>query len=191
MLNLYFRKRKRISYAVSVIFVKILIMDALTVFFIISMVVFIIGSFFILFRSKKNKEPQVEASSLSKQLQLQAYERLTLLIDRIALPNLISRLNQPELSAKEMQLLLIHSIKQEFDYNITQQIYVSAAAWNAVKNLKDQTMLVINQFGSTLPNEASGADLNKLLLEYLMNDKRGNHHELVSEAISFEARKLL
>ena len=166
-------------------------MDALTVFFIISMVVFIIGSFFILFRSKKNKEPQVEASSLSKQLQLQAYERLTLLIDRIALPNLISRLNQPELSAKEMQLLLIHSIKQEFDYNITQQIYVSAAAWNAVKNLKDQTMLVINQFGSTLPNEASGADLNKLLLEYLMNDKRGNHHELVSEAISFEARKLL
>ena len=191
MLNLYFRKRKRISYAVSVIFVKILIMDALTVFFIISMVVFIIGSFFILFRSKKNKEPQVEASSLSKQLQLQAYERLTLLIDRIALPNLISRLNQPELSAKEMQLLLIHSIKQEFDYNITQQIYVSASAWNAVKNLKDQTMLVINQFGSTLPNEASGADLNKLLLEYLMNDKRGNHHELVSEAISFEARKLL
>ena len=166
-------------------------MDALTVFFIISMVVFIIGSFFILFRSKKNKEPQVEASSLSKQLQLQAYERLTLLIDRIALPNLISRLNQPELSAKEMQLLLIHSIKQEFDYNITQQIYVSASAWNAVKNLKDQTMLVINQFGSTLPNEASGADLNKLLLEYLMNDKRGNHHELVSEAISFEARKLL
>ena len=151
MLNLYFRKRKRISYAVSVIFVKILIMDALTVFFIISMVVFIIGSFFILFRSKKNKEPQVEASSLSKQLQLQAYERLTLLIDRIALPNLISRLNQPELSAKEMQLLLIHSIKQEFDYNITQQIYVSASAWNAVKNLKDQTMLVINQFGSTLP----------------------------------------
>ena len=86
---------------------------------------------------------------------------------------------------------MIHSIKQEFDYNITQQIYVSAAAWNAVKNLKDQTMLVINQFGSTLPNEASGADLNKLLLEYLMNDKRGNHHELVSEAISFEARKLL
>jgi hypothetical protein len=166
-------------------------MDALTVLFIISMLIFTIGSFFILFRKNKKKEETTPTSSLSKQMQLQAYERLTLLVDRIAMHNLIARLNQPELSARELQMLLIQSIKQEFDYNITQQIYVSAEAWNAVKNLKDQTMLVINQLGSTLPIEASAADLNKLLLEYLMNDKRGNHHELVSEAISYEARKLL
>lgn len=169
-------------------------MDALSILFIVSMVVFIIGSFYVLSgRSKKTdkKEFSENASSLSHQMQLQAYERLTLLVDRIALPNLISRLNQSELSAKEMQLLLIQTIKQEFDYNITQQIYVSAAAWNAVKNLKDQTMLIINQFASTLSQEATSADLNKLLLEYLMNDKKANLHELVSEAISYEARKLL
>ena len=124
-------------------------------------------------------------------MQLQAYERLTLLVDRIALPNLISRMNQSGISAREMQMLLIQTIKQEFDYNITQQIYVSAAAWNAVKSLKEQTMLIINQYASTLPQEATGADLNKLLLEYLMNDPKGNLHELVSEAISYEARKLL
>lgn len=169
-------------------------MDALTVLFIVSMVVFIIGSFFVLWgkNKKTDKKPSTEnTSSLSHQMQLQAYERLTLLVDRIALPNLISRLNKSGLTAKEMQLLLIQTIKQEFDYNITQQIYVSAAAWNAVKNLKDQTMLVINQFASTLPQDATSADLNKLLLEYLMNDTKGNLHELVSEAISYEARKLL
>ncbi len=169
-------------------------MDALTILFIVSMVVFIIGSFYVLSgRSKKTdkKEPSENATSVSRQMQLQAYERLTLLVDRIALPNLISRLNQSDLSAKEMQLLLVQTIKQEFDYNITQQIYVSAAAWNAAKNLKEQTMLVINQFASTLPQEATSADLNKLLLEYLMNDKKANLHELVSEAISYEARKLL
>ncbi len=169
-------------------------MDALTILFIVSMVVFIIGSFYVLSgRSKKTdkKEPSENATSVSHQMQLQAYERLTLLVDRIALPNLISRLNQSDLSAKEMQLLLVQTIKQEFDYNITQQIYVSAAAWNAAKNLKEQTMLVINQFASTLPQEATSADLNKLLLEYLMNDKKANLHELVSEAISYEARKLL
>lgn len=169
-------------------------MDALTVLFIVSMVVFIIGSFFVLWGKNKKTDKNLStenASSLSHQMQLQAYERLTLLVDRIALPNLISRLNKSGLTAKEMQLLLIQTIKQEFDYNITQQIYVSAAAWNAVKNLKDQTMLVINQFASTLPQEATSADLNKLLLEYLMNDTKGNLHELVSEAISYEARKLL
>ena len=34
-----------------------------------------------------------------RRLQLQAYERLVLLAERIALPNLISRLNQPGISA--------------------------------------------------------------------------------------------
>ncbi len=169
-------------------------MDTLSIFFTVSIVIFTIGSFFILFKwNKKNKtkETPEKISSLSHQMQLQAYERLTLLVDRVALPNLISRMNQSGLSAKEMQLLLIQTIKQEFDYNITQQIYVSAEAWNAVKNLKEQTMLIINQFSSTLPQEATGADLNKLLLEYLMNDEKGNLHELVGEAISYEARKLL
>ena len=169
-------------------------MDTLSIFFTVSIVIFTIGSFFILFKwNKKNKTKKTpeKISSLSHQMQLQAYERLTLLVDRIALPNLISRMNQSGLSAKEMQLLLIQTIKQEFDYNITQQIYVSAEAWNAVKNLKEQTMLIINQFSSTLPQEATGADLNKLLLEYLMNDEKGNLHELVGEAISYEARKLL
>ena len=169
-------------------------MDNLSIFFTVSIVIFTIGSFFILFKwNKKNikKESNEKPSSLSHQMQLQAYERLTLLVDRIALPNLISRVNQSGITAKEMQLLLIQTIKQEFDYNITQQIYVSAEAWNAVKNLKEQTMLTINQFASTLPQEATGADLNKLLLEYLMNDSKGNLHELVSNAISYEARKLL
>lgn len=169
-------------------------MDALTILFIVSMVIFTIGSFLVLFRwNKQNKKAKTSenTSSLSHQMQWQAYERLTLLVDRIALPNLISRMNKNGLNAKEMQLLLIQTIKQEFEYNITQQIYVSAAAWNAAKNLKNQNMLIINQFASALPPNATASDLNKLLLEYLMNDKRGNHDELVSEAISYEARKLL
>lgn len=132
-----------------------------------------------------------ESSPATTQMQLAAYERLILLVDRIALPNLISRLNQPGATAKEMQLALIQNIRQEFDYNITQQVYVSADAWNAVKNLKEQNMLVINQFGATLPAAATGLDLNKFLLEYLMNDRKGTLHEIVSEVLSYEAKKLL
>jgi len=124
-------------------------------------------------------------------MQLQAYERLILLTDRIALPNLISRLNQPGAPAKEMQQILISNIKEEFNYNISQQIYVSADAWTAVKTLKDQNMLIINQFANALPAEASGLDLNKLLLEYSMNDKKGVVHEMVSEVLSYEAKKIM
>ena len=140
--------------------------------------------------SKQSKAP-VNNDNATSAMQLQAYERLILLTDRIALPNLISRMNQPGASAKEMQQILIHSIKEEFNYNISQQIYVSADAWTAVKTLKDQNMLIINQFANALPQEATSLDLNKLLLEYAMNDKKGAVHEMVSEVLSFEAKKVM
>ncbi len=127
----------------------------------------------------------------TRALRLQAYERLTLLVDRIALPNLISRVNQVGINAKDMQLLLTHNIREEFDHNITQQIYVSTDAWAAVKNLKEQNMLVVNQLATALPPNATGLDLNKLLLEFLLTDKKGQMHEVVSEVLSYEAKKLL
>lgn len=143
--------------------------------------------------TNRSKEPENKetATDATRQMQLAAYERLILLVDRISLPNLISRLNQPGATAKEMQHLLVQSIKQEYEYNISQQIYVSADAWSAIKNLKEQNILVINQFANTLPPHATGLDLNKFLLEYLMNDKKGALHEVVSEVLSYEAKKLL
>jgi hypothetical protein len=127
----------------------------------------------------------------ARQLQLQAYERLILLTDRIALPNIIQRMNQPDISAREMQGLLIHSIRQEFEHNITQQIYVSAEAWDAVRNYKEQNVLIINQIASYLPPEASGLDLNKHLLELLMQSPKASLQNIVSDALSFEAKKLM
>ena len=129
----------------------------------------------------------------SRQMQLQAYERLILLIDRIAIPNLIQRVNQGAggLSARDMQSLLTHSIRQEFEHNITQQIYVSPEAWDAVRNFKEQNLLIINQVGSFLPGEASGNDLNRQLLDLLVQNPKASLQNVVSEALSYEAKKLL
>jgi hypothetical protein len=52
-------------------------------------------------------------------------------------------------------------------------------------------MLIINQLANTLPPNASGLDLNKMLLEYLMSDKKGALHEVVSEVLSYEAKNLI
>ena len=142
-------------------------------------------------RKTAKDERSYATDQATRTLQLQAYERLTLLVDRIALHNLISRVNKSGISAREMQTLLTHSLREEFDYNITQQIYVTPQAWNAVKNLKEQNMLVVNQLANALPPNATSLDLNKLILEYLMNDKKGQLHEVVSEVLSYEAKKLL
>lgn len=124
-------------------------------------------------------------------LKLQAYERLILLADRISLPNLVSRCNQPGLNVREMQNLLVQTVRQEFDHNITQQIYVSPEAWDAVRNLKEQNLLIINQVSSFLPETATGQDLNKSLLEMVMQNPKASLHHIVSDALSYEAKKVL
>lgn len=168
-------------------------MDTSSVIFIVVVSVLVTASimYIILTRMKLvgDSNPAKETPDIA--MQLQAYERLIILVDRMALPHLISRMNQPHATAREMQLLLTQNIRSEFDYNITQQIYVSPDAWSAVKNLKEQNLLIINQLANVLPPQATGLDLNKLLLEFLMNDKKGTLHEVVSEALSYEAKKLM
>ncbi len=122
-------------------------------------------------------------------LQLQAYERMALLVDRINLQNLISRVYQPGLGATDMQVGLIHTIKAEFDHNVTQQIYVSPLAWEAVKTLKEQTITIINQVASQLPAEASAMDLNKQILEVFLQAET-SPAEMTAQIVNAEARKL-
>ncbi|MEP7259326.1 MAG: hypothetical protein ABI687_13080 [Flavitalea sp.] len=132
-----------------------------------------------------------EQQSNSMQLQLQAYERLILLTERIALPNLISRTNQPGVGGKDMQLMLTHSIRTEFDHNVTQQLYVTSEAWEAVRNLKEQNIHIVNQVASFLPPDVSGTELNKQLLEMIAQNPKVSLHNVVAEVLSYEAKKLM
>lgn len=167
-------------------------MDVNMISLIISTVALLIalGTFF--FWNAERKKPKADESSFNaRPLQLQAYERLTMLAERIALPNLISRVNTGGMSSKEMQLLLLESIKQEYDYNATQQIYVSPVAWKAIMNLKDQNMLIINQVAASIPPDGTGTDLNRRILEFAMSQPKGDLHTIVLEALNYEAKKLM
>jgi hypothetical protein len=163
----------------------------------ISIAVLLAGSLAYLFWKQRKEAKLAENQKQqtpginTKQLQLQAYERLILLTDRIALPNLINRLNQQGLSATEMQILLMQATKQEFEHNITQQIYVSPEAWDALRNFKEQNLLLINQVASFLPQDATGMDLNKSLLEVLIQNPKASLQNIVSDALSYEAKKLM
>jgi hypothetical protein len=167
-------------------------MDNITLSFILSAAAILIGlaNFYVMSiygKSEKKEIPSIKTLPL----QLQAYERLVVFAERIALPNLISRLNQPGLSAREMQLLLLGTIKQEFEYNSSQQIYVSPVAWQAVNKLKEQNMLIINQVAQILPEGANGTDLNKKIMEVIIAQDKNALHNIVLNALNFEARKLM
>ena len=137
------------------------------------------------FGERKENDPE------TLKLRLQAYERITLLTERISLQNLLSRINNSGLSCRQMQISLIDSIKQEYEYNLSQQIYVSPEVWRAVNNLKEQNIYVVNQLASTLPVHATAMDLNKHIIDYLINNPNASLHNVVLEAINFEAKKLM
>jgi hypothetical protein len=140
---------------------------------------------------KKGLEEHKTNDPETLRLRLQAYERITLLTERIALQNLLSRNTNSGLTFRQMQMTLIDAIKQEYEYNMSQQIYVSPEVWRAVNNLKEQNIYIINQLAATLPAQASGMDLNKHIIDYLINNSNASLHNIVLEAINFEAKKLM
>ncbi|HUR66191.1 MAG TPA: hypothetical protein VMZ03_07550 [Chitinophagaceae bacterium] len=167
-------------------------MDTATVSLIVAVLAFLLALASFLKRpSTKKEEPVKPGLQNAAHLQLQAYERLVLLAERIALPNLISRLNQPGISAYEMKIILTENIKHEFEYNSTQQLYVSPVSWDSVRNLKEQNIMIVNQVSGSLPPSASAADLNKKILELILSQPNGALHEMVLQTLNFEAKKLM
>ena len=129
-------------------------------------------------------------------LKLQAYERLILLANRIAIPHLVSRLQQDgksssSLSSTDQQVLLVATIKEEFEHNVTQQLYVSKTAWEAVTNFKEKNILLIHQAAATLPVGSNAGELNRLLISFLGTDPAGDMHQLVTEVLSVEVKQIL
>jgi hypothetical protein len=157
---------------------------------------------FYYFREKKELEgaaqarpvemsPVPSASRETLPLRLQAYERLVLLTDRIALQNLVTRIPAGEMSARQYQALLVEQIRAECDHNITQQIYVEPATWDAVMKLREQNIFIVNRLASTLPEDARGTELSRYIVELLNADPDASLHDKVRQALHFEARKLM
>ena len=104
-------------------------------------------------------------------IKLQAYERLTLFLDRISPDNLVVRLSKAGQSSNQLRHELIQTITSEFNHNISQQIYVSNDCWNMIKAVKEQIIGIVEVCYQECGSGASGPDLGKLVLTKLMNEK--------------------
>lgn len=97
-------------------------------------------------------------------LRLQAYERVVLFIERINPANMLVRMNNPDYSAAELYMLIVAELRNEYQHNITQQIYVSPATWAIVKRLKDETLGLVNNAIKDLPEAATGLEFSRAVL---------------------------
>lgn len=105
-----------------------------------------------------------EALKVTLPIRLQAYERLTLLCERASIPNTLLRIRMPDMTAGTLRGALLLAIRQEFEHNISQQVYVSSTLWQIISLAKDETLSLITQAAEGLDLEGPDQPLvNKLL----------------------------
>lgn len=76
-------------------------------------------------------------------LRLQAYERMTLLMERINPSQLLVRITPISDDKNEYANYVIAQVEQEFEHNLAQQIYISAECWSIITTAKNATIQMI------------------------------------------------
>ena len=80
-------------------------------------------------------------------IRLQAYERMAIFLERLSLPNLVVRVAPKSSDKGEYENLLIRTIENEFEHNLSQQIYLTDELWNVIKAAKSATIQMIRKAG--------------------------------------------
>ena len=96
---------------------------------------------------------------------VEAYQRAVLLMERISPNSLVMRLHNPGLPAKMMQAELLKAIREEYDHNVAQQIFISPKAWEMVRNSKEETIKIIIIAGGQMSDISMALDLSAKIFE--------------------------
>lgn len=114
---------------------------------------------------KQVMELRKENVKHSTPLRLQAYERLILLLERIEPISVINRVIKPGMTAREIQLEIIRNISEEYNHNITQQLYVSGSTWEEIRKAKDDSIKLVSLTATKIPNDRGAMEFSELLIK--------------------------
>ena len=110
---------------------------------------------------------QKDSQSGTLPLRLQAYERMTLFLERINPSQLLVRVAPISEDKKDYQDFIIAQIEQEFEHNLSQQIYISDECWSIIMTAKNATIQMIRlatiNEKVTNASELQGFIMNNLL----------------------------
>jgi hypothetical protein len=110
---------------------------------------------------------QKESQATALPLRLQAYERMALFLERVNPSNLLLRVAPLSEDKSHYQQLLTANIEQEFEHNLSQQIYISDECWNVIKTAKSTTIQIIRSTADN-PEVADANKLRELILTSLL-----------------------
>lgn len=135
---------------------------------------------------EKNKEKDMDKQI--KYLRFQAYERFVLFLERSRPESMLVRMSGKAETVDDLQMLLLSSIREEFEHNFSQQIYVSETAWEMIQTTKDNLVRMVNIASKEMRSESISLFSQKLLS--LVHDEEHNFTDTALALLRNEARLL-
>ena len=113
------------------------------------------------------KRLEVRSRSIETVLpnRLHAYERMTLFLERMAPQNLLVRLNTAAIPAREFHQQLLAEVRNEYNHNVSQQVYIGEDVWELIKSAKEDLIVTINDSALEVGDGATSLDLSKKIFE--------------------------
>lgn len=105
-------------------------------------------------------------------IRLQAYERMSLFLERINPNSLIMRLNGTANSAIEFQQMLLKDLRDEFNHNLSQQVYMSHQAWERIRAAQQEVITLVNQAAAEVKADEAPIELSKKIFEKVVQENR-------------------
>jgi 6-phosphogluconate dehydrogenase len=117
---------------------------------------------------KENDAPDlltIETHKALLPLKLQAYERIILYLERINPESLIMRNHRSGMTALDIQRELLKNIREEFEHNHSQQLYLNPETWDAVRNAKEEMTKLVKLAGTQVEISTSALAYSETFLK--------------------------
>ncbi len=126
---------------------------------------YMLKAFFDQFEKQRKQEFRMKFSEESFPIRLQAYERLTMFLERIKPESMVMRIAKAGMSTVDLQKALLENIREEYEHNLSQQIYVSPQAWAHVNAAKQSIIQLVSTSAAEFKPDALFTNYATDLLE--------------------------
>lgn len=164
----------------------LLVVPSLLVLFAVYMM---LHNFLQLQQEKSQKILALENRKIVLPVRLQAYERLALLMERIAPVALVLRISKPGMTVLQIQKEMVNSIHSEFEHNLSQQIYVSSDCWTMIKSAIEETIRQVHSTAGQLTLDSDAATFSALFMQNVLEQTNYTAEQALS-LLRVEASRL-
>lgn len=113
----------------------------------------------------KEVDIKIKSLEITLPVRMQAFERMSLFLERISTDNLLVRINQSGMTASDLHIAILEEVRNEFNHNVAQQVYLSPDLWGMVVSAKEDLITKVNAAYEDIDPESTSIEYAKKLVE--------------------------